>query len=364
LRLSAGRIKDLAKRIENASAWVSDEAVAKLKGLDASFQAAARAETLAAEDFRSNDNLLPGTGEPVWKTLFEAARKFSTEAAYPGYVFPHTAADALCPLCQQVLRDGADRLKRFTKYVEEDAAKVASEKRRQIEAARTKIQGANIAIGLDEPLAAEIAILDDTVTQVARAFESAVALRRASMLNATATHSWEEMPTLTENPRRRLRDLAARQLKSARTFERASNESKRQQLILKRNELNARKNLAVALNAVLALVDRFKLKTSLEQCKDDLKTRRISDKSKELASNAVTSALKTALDDEFKTLGIAHIGTKLKERNDKGKMKYRLLLNLPTTHKLDEILSEGEQRAIGLFPSRNSGSPIIQVVCV
>ena len=43
-----------------------------------------------------------------------------------------------------------------------------------------------------------------------------------------------------------------------------------------------------------------------------------------------------------------HIRTKLKDRNDKGKIKHTLLLDLPTTNKLEQILSDGEQRAIAL----------------
>ncbi|MBK6509643.1 MAG: AAA family ATPase [Haliea sp.] len=47
-------------------------------------------------------------------------------------------------------------------------------------------------------------------------------------------------------------------------------------------------------------------------------------------------------------MGIGHIKTKLKERNVRGKMFHQLLLDLPTTNRIDEILSEGEQRAIAL----------------
>lgn len=348
LRLSASRLKELTKRIEVANAWVSDAAIAKLQNLDDAFQTASQAELLAAAAFRSNENLLPGTGEPVWKSLFEAARKFSTEAAYSGHAFPHTDAKAVCPLCQQTLRDGAERLIRFENYIQANAAKVAAEKRQQVEAARTKIERANVAIGLDESLAAELTLLDDTLVSCARAFDAAIENRRTSMLEALATHSWDGVVGLCKNPRQRLRDLAAQQFKSARTFERASDEAKKKVLTAERDELHARRSLGVCLDAVLALVERMKLKSALENCKKDLKTRPISDKSKEFASNAVTNALKTALDEEFKALGIGHIGTKLKERNDKGKMKHRLLLDLPTTNKLEEILSEGEQRAIAL----------------
>lgn len=45
-------------------------------------------------------------------------------------------------------------------------------------------------------------------------------------------------------------------------------------------------------------------KTALEKCYAQLKTRSISDKSKELAGVVVTGELKKALDREFAALGI------------------------------------------------------------
>jgi len=71
-------------------------------------------------------------------------------------------------------------------------------------------------------------------------------------------------------------------------------------------------------------------------------------KSKELASAAVTSALKDALDAEFATMEMGHIKTKLKERNVKGRILHQLLLDVATSSKVEDILSEGEQRAIAL----------------
>jgi hypothetical protein len=179
-------------------------------------------------------------------------------------------------------------------------------------------------------------------------FQASIKARRTWMLEALNSHTWDDAPILSENPRQKLRDLAARQLKSARTFDKAADETKGKALKAEREELRARQNLSSCLDAVLALIERMKKKRSLESCKKDLKTKPISDKSKEFASNAVTGALKTALDDEFKSIGIGHIKTKLKERNERGKIKHRLLLDLPVSNKLEEILSEGEQRAIAL----------------
>ena len=348
LRLSAERLKSLVQRIDSALAWVTAAAVMKLKNLDEAVVAANEAEKEAAQLLRCGENLLPGTGEPIWKAMFDAARRFSTECAYPGTNFPNTDTAAVCPLCQAPLGETGERLKRFEKYIQDDVATAAAQQRQQMQAVRTKIEQANISIGLDPSLAKEILLLDEAVGATANAFELTLEARRQWMLGAIDSHKWDATPDIAENPRQSLRNLAAQQLKSARTFDKAADEAKNKALKAERGELRARQNLAACLTALLALIDRMKTKRSLESCKKDLKTKPISDKSKDFATSAVTSALKTALDDEFKALGIGHIGTKLKDRNDKGKIKLRLLLDLPTTTKLEEILSEGEQRAIAI----------------
>jgi energy-coupling factor transporter ATP-binding protein EcfA2 len=348
LRLSAGRLKALVGRIESALAWVTDDAIKKLEEIDDATVAANQAEKKAAEALQSGENLLPGTGEQVWKALFNAARKFSTEAAYTDHEFPHTADGAVCPLCQEPLTKAAERLNRFEKYIKDDVARAASQQRQDVEAAKMKIERANVAVGLDESLTGELALLDDAVAHTARAFQATLDARRTWMLEALESHAWNAAPLLSANPRQRLRDLAARQLRSARTFDRAADEAKSKALKVERAELRARQNLATCVDAVLALIDRMKMKRALESCKQDLKTRPISEKSKVFARKAVTPALQKALEIEFKVLGIGHIKTKVEDRPDKGKMWYRLLLDLPSTHKLEEILSEGEQRAIAL----------------
>jgi ABC-type dipeptide/oligopeptide/nickel transport system ATPase subunit len=241
-----------------------------------------------------------------------------------------------------------ERLKRFEKYIQNDVAKTASQQRQKVKATKTKIEIADLNVGLDTSLAGELAHLDEEIASMAIDFQASIKARRTWMLGALNSHTWDDAPALSENPRQKLRDLAARQLKSARTFDKAADETKGKALKAEREELRARQNLSSCLDAVLALIERMKKKRSLESCKKDLKTKPISDKSKEFASNAVTGALKTALNDEFKTIGIGHIKTKLKERNERGKIKHRLLLDLPVSNKLEEILSEGEQRAIAL----------------
>ncbi len=348
LRLSAERLKALIKRVESAQAWTSDNAVTKLKGLDNSAITANQAEKQAAETLQSGESLLPKTGEQTWKLLYEAARKYSTEDAYPGCKFPHTVDGALCPFCQQPLNDSISRLKRFEEYVQNDVAKVAIEKNETLQKAKERIENADLSIGLDKSLTEEITYIDNDLIPILNIFKGNLEERRTWMLLSLDTHNWDAPPALALSPRQKLRDLAARQLRGSLTFNRVADEMKKKSLEKEREELLARQNLSKNLDAVLSLIERMKMRHALEQCKKDLKTTPISTKSKEFASNTVTATLKNALNDEFKDLGIGHIKTKLKERGSKGKFFTQLLLDLPTNKKLEHILSEGEQSAIAI----------------
>jgi energy-coupling factor transporter ATP-binding protein EcfA2 len=349
LRLSAQRLDGLVSRIDTAIAWVNDVAVEKFKVHDTEAETAIKAQAVAAADFRADEALLPGTGERVWKDLFEAARHFSTEVAYPGEPFPHATPDAKCPLCQQPLdQEGAKRMHRFESFVKQDTTKAATEKRAQRQKAEQKLSEADLGFGLDAATTEELKQLDATLLKAAQDFEKTLEARRKWMLDAVKAHVWDGAPALDGDPCAQLRSLSAQFGAKAADLDKVVDEKQKKALESERAELRARASLSPRLNAVLDLIQRMKTKAKLTKCKNDLKTKAISDKAKDFASQAVTSALKNALDVEFQSLGVGHIKTKLNERVEHGKMKHKLVLDIPVTKKLDEILSEGEQRAIAI----------------
>jgi len=349
VRLSAQRINGLVSRIDTAFAYVNDTALEKLKSCDGETEAALRAETIAAENFQAGEALLPGTGDPVWKSLFEAARRFSNESAYPSESFPHVCPSARCPLCQEPLnQEAAKRMQRFEEFVKQDTAKLAVEKRQQRAAAEQNVAQASLGFGLDTAMTEELKQLDATLLQATQGFEEKVETKRRWLLDALKAHAWEGSPTLDGDPRTGLKCLSSNLLAQANDLEKASDASQRKALEAERVELRARLSLSSRLKAVLDLIQRLQVNSILTKCRDDLKTKSISDKAKEFASQAVTAALKVALDTEFQVLKVGHVKTKLAERVEKGKMKHKLVLDLPVTRKLDEILSEGEQRAIAI----------------
>lgn len=349
LFLSAERLKGLASRISSAVSMVDEESIVRLKAVAEAEQNANMAERLAAETLRSNERLLAGTGEAVWRSLFEAAKRFSAETAYPGEEFPHVGEEAVCVLCQQPVQPHAvDRLKRFEEFVRADASRVASELRERHSAAQRQIENVDLSFHIDNAVQEELESLEGGLFQGTRSFEESIFNRRKWMLATSRSMEWNEMPSLTENPSPRIRSLAARQLLEARTLERAADDAKRSAIQREHVELLTRRNLSPMLDAILGLIDRLRLKASLSSCKGDLKTRQISDKARDLAGRVVTHSLREALDEEFRSLGISHIRTNLKHSAERAKVRYQLLLDAPTRRKLEDILSEGEQRAIAI----------------
>lgn len=349
LRLSSNRLKAYSEKFVEPLKWVSVEAFETLRELWEKRKAAEDAETKAAHALRAGENLLLGTGDRAWKFLFEAARRFSIDVAYQGEEFPPSISNKLCPLCQNTLGDtGIQRLSRFDEFIKNDVAKAVELSRNAFETQMFKIKAADLKVSADQALCDELDLLDGSLVHAITDFQVSLNSRRDAVIRCLESQEWTDIPELIESPRARIRQLAAHQLRAFRTLERAADEEKRKALGKEMKELSAKKNFSKCLMAVLDLIRRMKMKAALEKCRSSLKTRPISEKSKEFASVAVTGELRKALDREFKELGIGHIRTRLKERSVRGKMYHQLILDVPTAIKVDEILSEGEQRAIAL----------------
>ncbi|MCC5878306.1 MAG: AAA family ATPase [Idiomarina sp.] len=348
-RLSAMRLKSYAEKLSKPLIWISVEAVEKLKKLEEEKVAAEEAEKAAADVLRSGEQLLSGTGDQSWKLLFEAARRYSTEAAYPEEIFPQFVEGKACPLCQESMPESAvNRLKRFDRYIQDDVAKTADMARSKIETAKGKIETADLHIAADAALSDELKALDGTIHEVINDFQASIQARRHAMLQCLSTHCWADIPNLVESPKVRIRQLAAQQLRTYRRLVRAADEAKRKRLEKELRELSARQKLSKSLTAIIEFLGRIKRKFALEKCRPDLKTGSISNQSKRFTTVAVTDELRKSLNDEFQALGIGHIKAKLKERSSRGTTYHQILLDLPVTKKIEEILSEGEQRAIAL----------------
>lgn len=347
LRLRASRITKVAQNATDKLSVVDDVAVGKLRTLVEAYHSAQSAVNLAAQQFKDDASLLPGTGGEAWKTLFEAARKFSVEA-YPDAVFPELGQGAQCPLCQQPLAEGAGRLLRFEVFVQQEVEKTAKAHKKTLDGAFTTFSGQNMALGMDDELFSEIEALDKVLAPDTRTFEKALNERQVGIKSAVTSGQWGQISALPVNPAARLQALAGKLNHEAVTLEKLSDEKARAALQTQYNELDARIRLAKVKTAVLAAIERLDRQSKLAKCLSDLKTHAISIKATELTEKIVSKELEAALNQEFKCLGVGNLQVHLKSHTAKGKAYHKLALNLPLAKTPADILSEGEQRAIAL----------------
>ena len=348
LKTSAIHIKSLAKTIKEKEKYTTKKALEKLQHFAKDSADAKAGVEAAALLLRAEDELLPGTGEGVWKELFLAAKKYSSEVAYVGHDFPHDGEGASCVLCQQAIEPVIDRMQRFNDFINENATKAASEKKSALEKILDQIDRSSLDFGFNKALAVELEGAPSNMVEVLEIYQEQIDAYKTWMIEAANSLDWSRIPKLVESPVAELRKFAASKIWKARVYRRASQPDKLKKLSEELVELKARQTLEPIAEAVLALHDRITYRAKLEACRSDLNPRVLSAKSKDIAGKIITDSLRKALDEEFTKLGVGHIKTKLKERVDRGTVKFTLLLDLPAARKIDQVLSEGEQRAVSL----------------
>lgn len=347
LRLRARRIAAIAKNATEKGLVVGPEAIAKLKALADSFRTAQAAAALAAKNFKEGENLLPGTGGEAWRELFDAARKFALEA-HPDKQFPELGADAACPLCQQPLAAGAERLLRFEAFIQAEAEKTAQARRQALAADYRPFAASVMALNLDEATQAEIAEIDSPLVADTKTFEAALTARHEAIKAAVVSHDWTGLDQALVSPADRLQALADKLNAEAEALEKASNEEARAALQKQLSELEARVKLSQVKEAVVTAVAKLGYQGKLKNCLTAVRTNAISLKASELAEKVVSKELADALNREFKALGVGSLSVSLQSRADRGKALHKLKLQLPQVRSPGEILSEGEQRAIAI----------------
>ena len=139
LTLYANRLRDLVQHLKHVENSLSVDAVEAVFSLRTEVHLKAD-EAKRLRETAFPEGMLDGTGSELWQALWESARQFSQESAYPGEAFP-VVEDAHCVLCQQDLgQDAVDRLKQFEAFV-------ASTMERELQQIRDKFRELGIIVG-------------------------------------------------------------------------------------------------------------------------------------------------------------------------------------------------------------------------
>lgn len=349
LRLKAGRVDALVQRLEAAVTVVAQPRIDSLHALvDKSNQAKGVAQAVA-QRFKEMDTL-EGTGDDPWLEMFRAARQFCA-TSHTVQAFPRLAGEARCPLCQnQVGEAGSARLIAFDEFIEGEATKAADKARKEAITAFKTIVDAQLDLSFDETLTHDLEANSELVAACTE-FQQALRARRDAVREAAKPDSgtpWDQIPALPISPQEALAKIVAGWREAAVKLDQSQDAAARAKMEKDLAELQARRQLADLKTVALETVDRFLMSTKLAECLAATSTTAISRKSTELTNTMATEEVAAALSEELVALGVNGISVAMQPSSTRAKTTFKLVLKSESGAVPQDILSEGEQRAIAI----------------
>lgn len=352
LENAATRVDELVNAIGTAAGVVSDDAIdaaqsAHRRLLDAEAAERAASALLQAEDVTQ---LLPGTGQGPWALLFNAARDFSTGAAYPEQAFPVTTEGSQCVLCQQELTAAAkDRLQRFDRYVRDTASEAAQAARNFWQQVVRDVGLASVTFAVSQNMSDSLGGRMEALPDAIRIFQEDLLSRLQWLRTAMANGEWQNRPAYRgANPTVSMRQIADNLRAEATDLRANLDEAALAAKRLRLKELEARRMLSDHIESIVQVVDNLGHRAKLQRCLEDIgNTRPITLFAGQLARTYVSEALANRMNDELRRLDLYHIRVGVSSTGDAGSVRLGILL--PESQlDLHLVLSEAEQRMCAL----------------
>ena len=313
---------------------------------------AAREAADAASAAQFASGAISGVGSASWNLLWDAARRFSEEEAYPSKHFPVTVdggEPGRCVLCQQELSEHAsDRLRAFDQYVAADSERIARDTENNFEQlisiprghevfdtkselSLQRIAGSNEAAHFE--LRSALQALEDRRTQILHGFGN-------DDIEVRHLHSESDFPDtrgLIEDSKGKLADL-----------ETTDPKTQLENLQKEESEILGRQTLRDTREQFESHISNLKKVHLLEEAIRLTDTRGITRRAADLTRTHVSDVMKHRFSQEALRLDLLRV--RLADAGGgQGNLKHRAqLVNAVQRARLDAVLSEGEQTALGL----------------
>lgn len=294
--------------------------------------------------------VLDGVGSDTWRSLWEAARAYSTSAAYDARPFPHVTESARCVLCHQELDAAAQkRMQDFESYISgrlEAEAKFAEQAHKQaIQAVPsapvdTAVTTACAAAGVEEMLARKVAAAWRELRPILGRLSAKDDFGDLSPV-ATSVH---EVIVELESFSAALSAKASKLEEDARSFDRETAKKKL-------TELEAKKWTAQQEAAIKTEIQRLGMLARYDAWCRATNTTQLTKKGSDLSEALITKAYIERFNDELIKLGASRLRVELvKSKAVRGRTMHRICLRGATVSSASptQILSEGEARIVSL----------------
>jgi hypothetical protein len=339
----------LADNVDAITRELGDDAVGKLGVRMAEAVRTADAAALAAQE-RFSEEPIPQTGQGAWEQLYRLARQFAAEAGVRNEEASFQSGDP-CPVCQHALdEEGARRLQRFDEFIHGAAAAAAATARAELETAIENVSAVQVPplADVDRNLG-EYRAFGEAEAQTAarvRNFVSAAEARRNAVLAGIEVGEIDGLEVLSESPSEVMRAEIARLAdEAARLEEQPAQDPVR---FARAGELRDAERLAEELDAVLARRAELELRLRLVSCRAALDTRGISQFATRRRRELVTPDLRNRIMAEIQHLDLGHVPFRFAEASERGRNYFDVALDARRQAVKARVLSEGEQRALGI----------------
>lgn len=322
---------------------VSEEEIAKLLNLkrDAVVKRKAASED-AAKVFAGS--ALEGVGSASWRLMWDEARRYSEEAAYPEKNFPATEVGDLCVLCHQPLDDDAKgRLAGFEAYIKGGLEASADKAEKDYFDALAALPSLPDRDKWD--LDIDFLKVDPAVGKTLYEAVSArlAAIAKIETLESLPPVDWSSVDTA-------LADIAGALTQEEAALTELAKDGKRAELEKQLKELKAREWFSQQKAAAESEIARLTAVKRLEKAEALTKTNALTTKKNELAKVELEAGYRDRFVAELQALG----GTRLKVEpvaipEGKGKISFKIeIKGAVLKASAGSVLSEGESRIVAL----------------
>ena len=292
---------------------------------------------------------LASVGSETWRALWESAREFSLTDGYHEHDYPYTENGAVCVLCQQPLSEqGANRLARFEAFVTDTTSRDAdsaadSLARRRIALAELQAQPLSVIAAMNrlKDGGEEVQATLDWLESATRIAESAVGW----LDGAENVHPSPLADSNCALAAARAQALTAQASAiDASTFALTLSTTSKQVV-----EFQDAKMLCEAKVAIQTEVARLAQRKKIEDVRRLTATNALTTKRGELTETYVTAEVRDRFTRETERLELRRITLNRTGRGRNSALAHQpSLLGSHRNAGIDEVLSEGEQTALGL----------------
>ncbi len=348
--LRADTVKRVSAKIKSIADAMTDERLHLVCAAATEARVKQKAAEVAAHASFGSESVR-GIGSDVWRVLWDSARRFSTEIAYPGKSFPPSDADDIrCVLCLQPLEELAiSRMARFEEFIQKDttlqcrrAEQVATDARKAL--AAISANGRDIKTGLDE-----IGIHDKDLRQLTRRFLATARLRRYVVLRSLANDGFPKLRPSHESPQIGLSQLEEVLRSHAGELRESAGAEERKRFESEFAELQDRALLAALEVKISEEIRRLGRLSSIANCIADTATTAITKIGNDIADTVITPRMRDRFQEEIVRLAAEKVRVEIVRSGGRyGSPQYQVRLFARPEAKVQEILSEGERTCVAL----------------